>query len=97
MKDGLAKFACQNADQAHIAGIAVTCGVDFGWKHKDWKPSAPAIALERDYPDREKGKTIFWLCDTIAPLLRRLSAEGELDVECWFAEYVLSEKGKPNA
>lgn len=49
-------------------------------------------------PDRAEGKTLFWLADTVAPLLARLQKEGVLDVQTWIDETVkpLMEKGTCN-
>jgi len=60
----------------------------FGWhRGKDSLDATPAeITLYR--PDRREGKTLFWLSDTIAPLLVRLSNDGVLDLETWLNENV---------
>lgn len=73
-----------------LASVAKALGSKFGWVHPDWNVEAPTEAELRAYrPDRKVGSTLYWLNDTVAPLLRRLAAAGDLDVEQWFEENVL--------
>lgn len=73
----------------HLA-VAKTLGTQFGWQHASWFVESPTEAELRAYrPDRREGKTIYWLADTVAPLLVRLSREGTIDVQEWFATNVL--------
>ena len=70
--------------------VASTLGEQYGWRHPDWQPDAPSIEELKAYrPERREGKTLFWLADTVAPLLVRLSQEGTIDAEQWFKENVL--------
>ena len=60
----------------------------FGWNRgkDDLDPTAAEIATYR--PDRREGKTLFWLADTIAPLLARLHKEAVIDLDVWVNENV---------
>lgn len=71
------------------SACAITLGNAFGWMHDAWvfEDETPAeIAVWR--PERREGKTLFWLADTIAPLLARLHNEGVLDLGLWLTEHV---------
>lgn len=71
--------------------VATALGSAFGWLHPDWQPSSATAAELRAYrADRKEGKTLYWLNDTIAPLLLRLHREGTLDVTDWFQANVIN-------
>lgn len=74
-----------------LQSVAAALGDAYGWQHEDWNVEANAAELQVYRPDRREGKTLFWLADTVAPLLRRLHAEGVIDVEAWFQENVSSQ------
>lgn len=61
----------------------------FGWKHSDWTLT-PAAEREINAYREERGeaKTIYWLYDTVAPVLARLHKEGKLSIEQFFDEAV---------
>lgn len=69
--------------------IAAQSGLMFGWKHAAWDVSE---ATEREMftkrPVREDAKTVFWLYETVAPLLARLHNEGSLDFGTFYTEAV---------
>lgn len=70
--------------------VANTLGEQYGWRHPDWKVDEPGVVELKSYrPERREGKTLFWLADTVAPLLVRLAKEGTLDANLWFQENVL--------
>lgn len=55
----------------------------FGWHRGRGELDATPGELEVYRPDRREGKTLFWLADTIAPLLARLQNEGVINVDEW--------------
>lgn len=72
------------------AAAAKALGEQFGWQHPDWNVTDPSEAELRAYrPDRKAGKTLFWLGDTVAPLLIRLHQEKTFNVFQWLRENVL--------
>lgn len=72
-----------------LEAVAVKLGNDFGWKHPDWERTlAEPAALTAYRAERGQGKTLYWLNNTVAPLLARLHKEGVLDIEQWLAEAV---------
>lgn len=74
----------------HFA-VAKALGSSFGWQHPVWSVQTPTEAELRAYrPERREGKTLFWLADTVAPLLVKLHQEGAIDVQRWFSENVLT-------
>ena len=90
-----AKAIAHSIIQDGLMAVAAALGDKFGWQHPVWQPSATEPAEVKAYrPDRREGKTLFWLNDTIAPLLLRLHREGTIDVLEWFEENV---KGKFDA
>lgn len=86
-----AKLLAEQILQTGQNSCAKALGVIFGWQHKDWHvEDATDVELKAYRPDRKQGKTLFWLADTIAPLMVRLHKEGVIDAEQWFAENVMS-------
>lgn len=68
-----------------ISAVTKALGTAFGLKHDDWQPDAVDEAiLEVWRPERGQGKTVFWLNDTIAPLLLKLHHAGTIDIYEWF-------------
>jgi len=73
-----------------IESVVKALGEAFGWTHGDWQPDTIDRAeLKAWRPERGKGKTLFWLNNTIAPLLAKLHQEGTLDVNEWIKNQVL--------
>jgi Uri superfamily endonuclease len=69
--------------------VAKSLGRQYGWYHEDWNVEDTSDARLVAYrPDRREGKTLYWLNDTIAPLLVRLAREGIIDPDLWFYENV---------
>lgn len=81
--------ACAILEQG-LFPVVAALGESFGWQHADWQLTDSAAELAVYRPERKEGKTIYWLSDTIAPLLVRLHKEGKLDVYEWLADAVLS-------
>lgn len=73
-----------------LDAVVVALGEQFGWKHECWEPAEQEAALLKVWrPERHKGKTIFWLQDTVAPLLVKMHNAGEIDAHEFFAAYIL--------
>lgn len=69
--------------------VVIALGKQFGWKHADWQPAdAEPAEIQAYRADRRAGKTLFWLADTVAPLMIRLHQEGTIDAFQWFRENV---------
>lgn len=90
MRGDLAKFGAQEVIEKGLNWYAAALGNAFGWTHEDWKPDVMTTERPTNYrSDRPEGKTLFWLADTIAPLLARLHREGVIDVIDWTEKNVL--------
>lgn len=89
MRGGYAKLAAQEIIEKGLSWYSAALGNAFGWAHKDWKPEKATSEKPTTYrSDRPEGKTLFWLADTIAPLLARLHNEGVLNLTDWLNENV---------
>lgn len=71
-----------------LEATAKALGDAFGWDDPLWQINATQAELEAYRPDRKEGKTLYWLADTVAPLLARLHKEGIIDVVGWVEEHV---------
>ena len=71
-----------------INGIAAGLGQVFGFEHPCWNVGAEPVTL-KVATHAQTGNTVYWLTNTVAPLLRRLQRESKLDVATWFDEYVM--------
>lgn len=73
-----------------VDAVALALGQAFGWQHPDWNTDAATPAeLHAWRPERHKGSTVFWLNDTIAPLIARLHNEGTIDVYEYLTDHVI--------
>lgn len=98
LKGNLAKLAAQEIIEKGLNWYAAALGNAFGWSHSDWKPDAMTDAKPATYKsDRPQGKTLFWLADTVAPLLARLHKEGAIDIIEWVETNVLPKINPPDA
>lgn len=87
-----AKATCASILQNGHLSVADALGRAFGWEHPEWRVEAPTeIELRAYRPDRKKGNTLFWLNDTVAPLLRRLHLAGDIDATEWLHQMVLQD------
>ena len=84
-----AKRTCEAVLSTGLEATASALGDAFGWEHPLWQINATSAELEAYRPDRREGKTLYWLADTIAPLLARLHREGVIDVIEWVGEHVI--------
>lgn len=77
--------------------VVKALGEQFGWLHPSWQVDEAAPAeLQVWRPERREGKTLFWLNDTIAPLLVRLHEEGTIDAYQWFDENIAPHLNTPD-
>jgi len=69
--------------------MAQQCQSIFGWKHDSWQlRPASALELTAHREERSEGKTLFWLYDTVGPLMARLQDEGKLDLSTFYDEAI---------
>jgi len=88
-----AKKVAQAVLDSGIDNVAFAAGEAFGWDHELWKPS------DRNLPDlsivgaeRNEGKTVFWLVNSVAPSFKRLCAAGTIsNPEEFIRRYFLTE------
>lgn len=83
-----AKILARTIQAEGLASVVASLGQSFGWEHPEWRLDATPAELAAYRPDRREGKTLYWLADTVAPLLARLHNEGVIDLEAWVAEHV---------
>lgn len=73
-----------------IEAVAESFKEKFGFTHECWKQGDVTPAEIKAWrPDRKEGKTLFWLVDTVAPLLARLHDEGVIDAIDWLEANVI--------
>jgi hypothetical protein len=90
-----AKSGLQRILETGLTDFASALGHVFGWHHPTWVVSEhDAIPFEAYRPERKEGKTLFWLADTIAPLLLRLEAEKVIDIDQWIADHLTPKRNK---
>jgi len=59
------------------SSVAAACGMAFGWAHRDWQVVLDKLEpITIVAPERNMGKTVFWMVDTVAPCFRKLVREG---------------------
>lgn len=86
-----AKILARTLLAEDIRAISANLGEKFGWEHPAYLPDeVNPVEIQAYRPERHEGKTLYWLGETVAPLLARLHAEGVIDAEKWFQENVLS-------
>lgn len=71
-----------------LTKTAAALGETFGLKHPAWDLEPSEFELAAYRPERREAKTLYWLNDTVAPVLVRLHGDGTIDAEHWFAEHV---------
>jgi len=88
LKKGYANALAQEVSEGNsLASLAAGLGQIFGFRHSVWSMVKDPVLLT--VPSHaHSGATVYWLTATVAPLLRRLQAEGKLDTVRWFETYV---------
>jgi len=75
-----------------IGAVANSAGKAFGWEHVVWEPddnSGSDISIVQ--AERNAGKTVFWLVNSVAPAFRRLCENGTIsDPEAFINRFFLS-------
>jgi hypothetical protein len=72
------------------AAVAAQCTGMFGWQHAVWDSNAPEDDIVHAHRnERGDAKTIYWLYDTVAPVLARLHKEGTLSIAQFLNEAVM--------
>lgn len=84
-----AQIMARAIPQKGLASVVASLGQAFGWEHADWSVNEDPAEIAVYRPERREGKTLYWLADTIAPLLVRLHNEGVLDIADWLDTHVL--------
>jgi len=85
-----AKLLAQSILNDGELACAAALGETFAWEHEAWDTAGEnAAEIEVWRPERREGKTLFWLADTIAPLIARLHNEGVLDLGTWLTDHVI--------
>lgn len=94
-----AEHVFRSDDAKVMAGVVVREGLDnavaqckaiYGWTHEAWNDTAlPADKVPAHRAEREMSKTIYWLYETVAPLLAKLHNSGTLDLYKFLTEAVI--------
>lgn len=85
-----AKAMTDSVIENGLSAAARQCQLIFGWKDPDFNPDQAGVnKLSAHRASREDSKTIFWLYETVAPVLSRLHNEGSLDLYSFLKEAVL--------
>jgi DNA relaxase NicK len=86
-----AKVTTQAIIEHGIDHIATSAGKAFGWSHPIWQTTndlAPSISVVSS--ERNAGKTIFWLVNSVSPAFKRLVTDGTIvDPETFVRRYFL--------
>lgn len=86
-----ARLTARDILDKDILSVTARLGAQFGFTDPAWSvEGASEVELRTFRPERRQGKTLYWLADTIAPLLVRLAKEGVLDPQQWLEDNVLS-------
>jgi len=75
-----------------LESVAVAAGEAFGWSHPVWDLKEDTNAdISIVSAERNAGKTVFWLVNSVAPAFRKLVEDGTIkDAEEFIARYFLS-------
>lgn len=87
-----AKKVAQTILDSSLGSVAFAAGEAFGWNHADWQPANETpVSLSIVSVERNAGKTVFWLVNSVAPAFKRLCGDGTiLDAEEFLKRYFLS-------
>lgn len=85
-----AKATAQAILDTSLEATGVALGDAFGWTHPVYRTDAPVAAeLAVWRPERRQGNTVYWVNDTVGPLIARLHNEGLIDVYEWLQSSVI--------
>jgi len=87
-----AKTVAQAILDSGMESVANASGEAFGWSHPIWDTTSDSMAdLSIVTAERNEGKTVFWLVNSVAPAFRRLCDNGVIsDPEEFIKRYFLS-------
>jgi hypothetical protein len=89
-----AKTTAQAILDRGLPSVASSLGRAFSWQHDDWQPEeVDAEVLKVWRPERKEGKTLYWLADTVAPLVRRLHNERVIAADDWTQIHIFTPLG----
>jgi len=75
-----AKVVAQQCLEAGVNAVARASGKAFGWAHQDWDIDGDTdVLLSIVEPERNAGKTVFWLVNSVAPVFRKLCENGTIN------------------
>lgn len=84
-----AKIVVTQVLNVGLHAISAWCGELFGWLHPSWEiKEASELEIKAHRPERGDAKTVFWLYETVAPVIIRLHKEGILDFADFFREAI---------
>lgn len=87
-----AKIFAQTMIDSHFNydALALGSGAIYGFEHPDWDLGGDEISVASWTPEREKGKTVRWLCSQVAPAFKKLVEDGIIDdPEAFLREWFL--------
>lgn len=74
-----AKSVARGISDSGLENVASACGKAFGWSHTDWQPQENGDCdISIISPNRNAGRTIFWLVNSCAPAFKKLCETGEI-------------------
>lgn len=74
-----AKVVCAEIVRSGLQGVAFAAGESFGWTHEVWKTDRDSsVDISIVGAEREAGKTIYWLVNSVAPAFKRLCENGTI-------------------
>jgi len=88
-----AKRVAHEVVNGGIDQVASAAGEAFGWCHRTWDVGeAQSADISVVSAERAAGKTVFWLCTSVAPAFKRLCADGVIrDPEEFINRFFLSD------
>jgi hypothetical protein len=89
VRDGSAKAIVDDLVLGGTDIIAAQFGNAYGWRHPSWVPAELTTQKPASHrEERREGKTVFWLVDTIAPLLLRLHRDGVIELGEYIRDHI---------
>jgi len=91
-----AKMVAKRLCEVDEDSVASEAGSYYGWLHEAWAYAASDTSkITPVSAERNAGKTVFWLVNTVAPSFRRLVEQGVItDPVSFIQEYFLGESGQ---
>lgn len=88
-----AKKVAHEILNSSLQAIAASAGQAFGWSHEVWDITPDeSVDLSIVHAERNAGKTVFWLVNSVAPAFKRLCDAGVIsDPEAFVRQFFLSQ------